>query len=82
MNSNLLTTLAAGIGLGDGAGNISSMRVINLLVVLSVLVPHVVLTLKSGVITPWSEQDLMLLGIALGAKLVQNHQETKTDKQP
>lgn len=72
-----LTTLLSSLGLGDGLGNTSSMRVITILVVLAVLVPRVVLAIQTRVIEPWSQQDLALLSIALGAKLVQNGQEAK-----
>lgn len=69
------------IGLGDGDGNTSSMRVINLMVVLAILIPKVVIGIKIGTPVAFTQDDMAMIGIVLGAKLVQNHQETSSEKQ-
>jgi hypothetical protein len=75
-----LQSLISLLGAGDGEGNTSSMRLVTYAVVLSVLVPAVVCAIESKtglVITP---NNLELLSIVLGAKLVQNQQENTTSK--
>ena len=80
---NLKDTIHNLTGVGDGEGNTSLMRVVLLLVVLTVLVPKFVLAIKSGTPVDFNAGDLEVLGIALGAKLVQNVQESKPEpKQP
>ena len=64
--------------LGDGAGNASSTRVIALAVVIYLLVTHAALAIKTGIIVPFNGDELSLLGMVLGAKLFQNHQENQT----
>ena len=71
--------LLSTIGLSDGDGNTSSMRVFVMLVVLAVLLPKIVLAINTSTIPEWTTADMEMLGIALGVKLVQNHQETKTE---
>lgn len=61
--------------LSDGAGNVSTLRVILLLFVVYVLALHLVLSIKTGVAVPFSGDELSALGILLGSKLIQNHQE-------
>lgn len=63
------------IGLGDGEGNTSTMRVVTLLIVLAVLVPKVVIAIQTRTPPDWNPDDLMILGAALGGKLIQNSQE-------
>jgi hypothetical protein len=72
---NLKDTIHNLLGVGDGEGNTSLMRIILLLIALTVLVPKVVLALKNGTPVDFSTGDLEVLAIALGAKLVQNVQE-------
>lgn len=74
-----LTQILSHIGLGDGNGNTSSMRVIVFVLALAVIVPAVVQAFQTHHHIVWTAQDLEILGIALGAKLVQNTQETKTE---
>ena len=62
-------------GLGDGEGNTSSMRVITLLIVLAVILPKVVIAIQTATTPDWNPDDLMILGAALGGKLIQNSQE-------
>lgn len=61
----------------DGEGNTSAMRVITLLVVACVVIPPVVIALKTGGTVQWSSGDMEMIGIALGGKLVQNVHENK-----
>lgn len=68
--------------LKDDTGAVSSMRVILLLVALAVLVPHVVLAIKTSTTPQFSASDLELLGLALGAKLLQNGQEASPAPPP
>jgi len=80
---NLKDTIHNLSGVGDGEGNTSLMRVVLLLVVLTVLVPKVALALKNGTPVDFSTGDLEVLALALGAKLVQNVQEsTPKDSKP
>ena len=65
------------LGIGDGEGNTSLMRVIVLLVVLAVLVPKVYCGIKTGTPITFTTTDFEVLGGALGAKLFQNSQESK-----
>ena len=74
---NILSSSLQAVGLGDGEGNVSSMRVIVLLVVLYVLVPPVMLSLQSHALVDPSPTSLGILASVLGAKLVQNQQETR-----
>jgi len=67
---------------GDGEGNISMMRVITFLTALSVLLPKIVLTFKTGIAPVWDSSDMELLGVVLGAKLIQNQQEKTTTPPP
>ena len=59
----------------DGQGNASTTRIVVLLIVLSILAPKVYLSFKVGAPLTWNADDLTMLGMALGAKLVQNTQE-------
>lgn len=80
-----LTTLLGHIGLGDGEGNTSLMRVVVLLMILAVLVPAVYIAVYTRSPLTLTNQDLELIGLALGAKCVQNAQEAQqkpTDKPP
>ena len=61
--------------LSDGQGNTSTMRVVTLLVVLAVLIPYVVNSVRTGIAPVFTPDQLEILGIVLGAKLVQNGQE-------
>lgn len=61
--------------LKDDTGQLSSMRVVLLLVALAVIVPHVILAVQTKTVPQWSGTDLELLGLSLGAKLLQNGQE-------
>jgi hypothetical protein len=70
------------LGVGDGAGNTSFMRVGCLLVLMAVLIPKVVGAVKSGVPFEFTSGDLEVLGLVFGAKLVQNYQESKTPATP
>ena len=70
-----LTKILAHFGLGDGLGNTSSTRMVMMLIVLAVLSPKIILAIKSGVLPEWTTGDMEMLGIAFGAKLVQNSQE-------
>lgn len=68
--------------LGDGQGNISTTRVIVLLVVLAVLVPQAIFAIKSGTPLQLTSGDLELLTGAGVFKLFQNSQETQPPKTP
>lgn len=71
--------------LQDGEGNVSTMRIVVFLIILSVIVPKVVLSIKTGTPITWSADDMTMIGIALGGKLVQNKQEnsgTPPSQQP
>jgi hypothetical protein len=70
-----LASLLDQIGLSDGQGNTSSMRIMLYTVILAILAPaiYIAFVTKTG-LTLTSEQ-LELIGMALGAKCVQNQQE-------
>lgn len=78
----MIQKLIQSIGLGDGEGNTSSMRVIVLLIALAVIVPKVVIAIQTKTPPVWNTDDLMILSAALGGKLVQNHQEKETKSNP
>lgn len=78
----MIAKLVQSIGLGDGEGNTSTMRVITLLVTLAVIVPKVVISIQTSTPPDWNADDLMILGAALGGKLVQNQQEKETKPTP
>jgi len=65
------------LGLGDGLGNTSSMRVVFLLTFLAILIPKVVTAIKTGVAPQFTPSEMEVMGIAFGAKLIQNVQENK-----
>jgi len=67
-------------GLGDGAGNTSSTRLVMLMIALAVIIPKIVLAIKAGQSPVWTTDDMGMLGIAFGAKLFQNHQENGQPK--
>lgn len=67
--------------LSDGEGNVSSMRSVMLMFVLYILAAHIALLVKTGALPPFTSDELSLLGLMWGAKLVQNSQETKTPTQ-
>ena len=73
-----LTSILAALGMGDGQGSTSSTRVVMALIVLAVLAPKIILAIKTGVSPEWTASDMEMLGIAFGAKLVQNQQENQT----
>ena len=73
--------LLSALGLGDGEGNTSSMRVVFVLVVLAVLAPKIILAIKTSTDPEWSIEDMEMLGIAFGVKLVQNQQEKTETKE-
>ena len=77
-----LTNILAALGLSDGQGNTSSTRVVVALITLAVLLPKIILAIKSGTSPEWTASDMEMLGIAFGAKLVQNQQENQTTVQP
>ena len=72
-----ITNLLSQIGLGDGQGNTSSMRVMLYIIVLAVLIPAVVAALKTGTPVTLTPQQLILIGTAFGGKCVQNTQENQ-----
>lgn len=63
----------------NGVQNISTMRVTQMLVVLYLLGTHAALTLKLGIMQPFTGDELTLLFGVLAGKLIQNSQE-KTDE--
>jgi len=68
--------------LSDGAGNTSTLRVVILLFVAYVLALHLALSVKTGAMVPFTGDELSLLGILLGTKLVQNQQEKNAGEPP
>ena len=66
----------------DDTGALSTTRVVVLLVTLAVIVPKVVVSIRSGVPVMWGVQDMGILGVVMGAKLVQNTQENKQPPTP
>lgn len=60
---------------GDGAGQISSLRVLSAVVVGAVVVTKFYNAWLTRSAVVWDAQDLGLIGSVLGAKLVQNFQE-------
>lgn len=78
---NILKSLLINVGMGDG-NEVSSMRVMCVLLLLAAILPHLYLTYKTGVPQAWSEQDLLLVATALGGKLVQKHQEVNKKEEP
>lgn len=75
---NLVSIISA-IGVGDGEGNVSSGRVAFLLIIAAVLLPKCIVAVQTKSAPQWDQQDAMLLTIAFGGKLAQNHQESKTE---
>ncbi len=77
-----MNKILSSIGLADSTGEISTMRVITLLVTLAVLIPAVysAITTKTQLIL--STDNLEVLGIVLGAKCVQNQQEKDQPSKP
>ena len=69
--------ILAQIGLDDGEGNISLMRVIVLLAALSVLLPHLILACKAETLA-WTPDDWKILSIAIGGKALQSFAENST----
>lgn len=70
-----LSNLLAQIGLSDGQGNTSSMRVMLYIVILSVLAPAVFIAFATKTPLTITGTDLELIVAAFGAKAVQNQQE-------
>lgn len=68
--------------ISDGEGNVSATRVVVLLVTLAILVPYTIISIKTGTMQPFSADQLQILGITLGAKLIQNSQENKPSEPP
>lgn len=66
--------------LSDGQGNVSATRVVVLLVALAIIIPYTVISIKTGQMQTFSPDQLGILGIALGTKLIQNGQENQTPK--
>lgn len=77
-----MTNLLNSLGLGDGQGNVSSMRLVMLIVVIAILVPAVYAAIAAKTPLELSASNLEVLGIVLGAKCVQNQQEKDTPPQP
>lgn len=75
-----LTNMLSSIGLGDGQGNTSLMRVVVLVLVIAVLVPALVAALTAHTNLTLTADNLELIGLALGAKCVQNAQENAQPK--
>jgi hypothetical protein len=71
--TNILSTL----GLSDGQGNISSMRLVLFLIVLAILAPDVYIAFKTATPLNVPSQQLEVLATVLSAKLMQNHQENQ-----
>ena len=67
---------------GDGSGSLSMMRLVTLLVILTVLIPKAVISIRTGVAPVFTPADMEIIGLALGAKLLQNMQENKSDSKP
>ena len=63
---------------GSPGNPISLMRVVTLLIILTVLIPKVVIACQTGVPPVFTPADMSIIGIALGAKIVQNTQEKST----
>ncbi len=70
------------IGLGDGSGNTSSMRVILYIVVLSILAPAVYIAFVTKTPLALTTDQIGLISAALAAKCVQNHQENMSSPTP
>ena len=70
-----LTQLLGHIGLGDGQGNTSIMRVLVALIVLSVLAPAVFAAFHNHANLTLTADNLEVIAGALGFKCVQNAQE-------
>lgn len=68
--------------LSDGQGNTSSLRVLMFLFALYLLAAHLILLIQTGQRAPFSNDELYLLGLLLGAKVVQNHQENQSGQPP
>ncbi len=63
----------------DGLGNISMMRVVMILVIISVVGSKFYNAWLTKTPITWDQQDLEMAGMAFGAKLIQNTQENKPD---
>jgi hypothetical protein len=69
------------IGLDDGEGHISLGRVVVLITVVTVMLPHVIAACK-GEMLAWSPDDWKILGIAFGGKVAQSFAENSTPSNP
>ena len=67
--------------LDDGNGNISSMRVIVILVIGAVIVSKFVNAYITKQPIIWNTDDWQIIGVALGSKLFQNYQEQQSTKE-
>jgi hypothetical protein len=68
--------------LGDGTGEVSLMRVITLLVVVSVIASKFYNAWLTKQPIVWDAQDLEMIGGVFTAKLVQNTQEKNNTPKP
>jgi hypothetical protein len=73
-----MNNIMAKIGLSDGQGNTSSTRIVMYVVTLAIIVPACWAACKTGTPLALTDQNLELLGMVLGTKLFQNHQENQT----
>ena len=79
---NQLSQLLQALGAGDGNGNVSSGRIVMYLMVIAVLLPHVVLAIKSGTPITLTDTDLELLGGTGIFKLWHASQENQAATKP
>ena len=68
--------------LSDGAGNVSTLRVILFLFVIYILSLHLILAFHTGAAVPFTGDEMTVLGILCGSKLVQNQQENSQPSTP
>ena len=66
--------------IGDGAGNLSTTRVIVLIVPAAVILSKFYNAHLTGTPIEWTSHDLEIIGIVSGLKLVQNQQEKSNEK--
>jgi len=77
-----VSDLLQSLGAGDGNGNVSSGRIVMYLMVAAVLLPHVVLAIKTGTAIALTQTDLELLAGTGLFKIWHGSQENEPTPKP
>jgi hypothetical protein len=68
--------------ISDGNGDPSTMRVLTILFSLALIVPKVVISIRTSNPVVFDSTDLEIIGVILGAKAAQSFAENKTPATP